>query len=1192
MSRHRDTSTQTGPGSGRGRSIRASLITLAVVPATAMVLLWVSGSFALFDQWHRSNTVGQAAKTTYALQPAIGEFQKERQLTVGLLASHGSRTALEAQRRRTDALLAGFRTADAASSGAGSAQYKAQLATVRKRIGALTAERTAVDAGKSTRQQAYAVYSDAVSSALNLFGMLSTDSGDAATAADAGHALAFLRGTEALSQEEAILGGVAASGKLSVQERSSLAAAEAVRVSVLSNEVEPYLSTEMGAALEQVMGGRDWEAMAAFETAVASASAGHDGTIAVPHTTAARAAAPARVTGGVQAVEGQFLYKVTGDSQDRTHQVLVKALLGSALALVAVLAVALLSWRITRSLLGRMSGLRAETLELAEERLPELITRLRTQGKRAELDDLPELDYGTDELGKVAEAFNSAQRTAVSVALEQASLREGARLVFHNMSRRIQLLVHRQLTVIDSMERKEQDPQLLADLYRVDHLATRMRRNAESLTVLSGAAPRRRWKHAVPLADLLRSAVSEIEGYTRVVVEPLPPIAVLGPAVGDTIHLMAELIENGVTFSPPHTEVRVRALPVAQGYAVEVEDRGLGLAVDEYAAANELLHHPKDFSFTTLGEDPRLGLFTVGHLAQRHGITASLQASSYGGSLAVVVLPQALTEPVADAVPSPLDARAERHLASVAGSPTDPFPPPGQPTGPVGGPPRAGVTAGGMPMRTRRTRNAAAGPVVTTTTPTQEATPSYGTAPTYEPAPSREPAPSYEAAPSREPAPSYDAAPPRETGPFTGSHAGDAPSDGPRTGDAPTPGDMPSAGSRTGDMPSGASRAGDMSSAGSRAGDLPSTGSRAKDLPSKGSRIGEMRALGSRKGGAPSPGSRAGETPSVGFQAGDASYTGSRTGEMRSLSPQAGDAPYTISRTGETPSVGSRTGETRSPGSQAGDAPYAGSRTGETPSAGPRTGETRSLGSQAGDAPYAGSRTGETPSAGPRAGETRSPGSQAGDAPYAGSRTGVTSSAGHRTGEVRPLGSRAGDVPSAGSRTGEMPSAGSPVREAPAAGLYAGDSASVGLRAGGALPGGSRSGGGASSLGARSGGVPGSGAWSGSGRLPRRVRQANLAPQLRDRVVEADGDHGPGREAERRPEQARSMLAALRDGTRRARAQEEVPMPAWPSAMGREGSAPGRPATPQDEFPPATWPTTPPERRQLPTRPRPTRNNP
>jgi signal transduction histidine kinase len=629
--------------------------------------------------------------------------------------------------------------------------------------------------------------------------------------------------------------------------------------------------------------------------------------------------------------------------------VLVKALLGSALALVAVLAVALLSWRITRSLIGRMSGLRAATLELAEERLPELITRLRTQGKRAELDDLPELDYGTDELGKVADAFNSAQRTAVSVALEQAALREGARLVFHNMSRRIQLLVHRQLTVIDSMERKEQDPQLLSDLYRVDHLATRMRRNAESLTVLSGATPRRRWKQAVPLADLLRSAVSEIEGYTRVVVEPLPPIALLGPAVGDTIHLMAELIENGVTFSPPHTEVRVRALPVAQGYAVEVEDRGLGLTADEYTAANELLHHPKDFSFTTLGEDPRLGLFTVGHLAQRHGITASLQASSYGGSLAVVVLPHALTESATDAMPPTLDARAERHLASVAGSFSEPEPGTvsgmgsgpgsltglatgpgagsgsgsgmgsgsgaGTATGPVPGPGRGGVTAGGMPMRTR-----------TRTAPHTQS----------QPAPHTRPQPQ--------------------------AHAPSRPQ--------PTPG--PAA-------------------------------------------------------------------------------------------PVA-DSPAAVSPRGAVPFPHSRT-----------------------------SGSSGATGSPSDTHPTA------PPTGGPRVG--------------------------------------------------------------------------------------------------------------GSSRLPRRVRQAHLAPQLRERPDDADGERGAGREAERRPEQARSMLAALRDGTRRAREQEDVPTPAWPSSLRGDapwpkparGDAPRpaspregtpRPATPREETPAPTWNTAPPERRQLPTRPRPTRNTP
>ena len=760
VSRHRSKSVQIRPGAGRGRSIRASLITLAVVPATALILLWASGSVALFDQWRKADQEGQSAKTTYVLVPGIGEFQKERQLTVRLLASHGSRTALEAQRRKTDAVLTSFRKADSASASDGSAQYQAQLATVRKRIADLTDERAAVDSGKASRQQAYTVYSQAVSSVLNLFGTLDTDGGDAATAAEAGHALAFLRATEALSQEGAILDGVTASGQLSVQERSALAAAAAVRVSVLSNEVEPYLPTDSREALEKVTGGRDWAALAAFETAVTTADTADTadgGTIEVPRATAEREAAAGRVSAEVGAVQGQYLSKVTKDAEHRTSMLLVRVLLGSALALVAVLAVAVLSWRITRSLIGRMSGLRAATLELAQDRLPELITRLRTEGQRAELDDLPELNYGSDELGKVAEAFNSAQRTAVSVALEQAALREGARLVFHNMSRRIQLLVHRQLTVIDGMERKEEDPGLLADLYRVDHLATRMRRNAESLTVLSGAAPRRRWKQAVPLADVVRSAVSEIEGYTRVVVEPLPPIALTGPSVGDTIHLLAELIENGVTFSPPHTEVRVRALPVAQGYAVEVEDRGLGLSAEEYEAANGLLHHPKDFSFTTLGEDPRLGLFTVGHLAQRHGITASLQASSYGGSLAVVVLPHALVEPVTDAAPALLDARAERHLASVAGPA-----------------PRSGTTTGGMPMRTRTAPHPQASPAPAVPTAAGPGLRPDAAGPGLRPDPGSGPglrpasAPPREAAPfasPREAAPSAPSAPPRTSGP-------------------------------------------------------------------------------------------------------------------------------------------------------------------------------------------------------------------------------------------------------------------------------------------------------------------------------------------------------------------------------------------------------------------------------------------
>ncbi|MCI3277956.1 sensor histidine kinase [Streptomyces cylindrosporus] len=928
MSRHRVGAARTRSNAGRGRSIRASLIALAVVPAAGMALLWASGSALQLDQWHKASNEGDAARTTYALIPGVSAFQEERRLTIRRLSAPGGDDALEAQRRRTDAVLAAFHKADAAAAGQGSAQYRAQLKVVRKQLTALTAERTAVDKGKTTRQRAYDVYSDAVASALNLFGTLSSDNGNAATASDAAHALAFMRGTEALSQEGTILDGAVATGRLSVRERTDLSAAAAVRGSVFANEVVPYLPSDLRTALDKAMGGPDWAAMTAAEKAVAEAAVATDGTVDVPRAATERAAAPGRVSDAVQSVQGRYLPKVTEEAEARTDELLARVLGGSALALVAVLAVGFMSWRITRSLIGRMAGLRAQTLELAQDRLPELITRLRTEGSRADIGELPELDYGTDELGKVAEAFNSAQRTAVSVALEQASLREGARLVFHNMSRRIQILVHRQLTVIDGMERKEQNPQQLADLYRVDHLATRMRRNAESLTVLSGAPPRRRWKQAVPLGDVLRSAVSEIEGYARVVVEPMPPVAVAAPAVGDVIHLMAELIENGVTFSPPHTEVRVRALPVAQGYAVEVEDRGLGLSAEEYEAANELLHEPKDFSFTALGQDPRLGLFTVGHLAHRHAITAGLQASSYGGTLAVVVLPHALTEPAAETM-EPLDPRAERHLASVTDPSDD-----------------VSATTGGLPRRTRTTGRPQ--PVPTDWEPTSAPTP-------------------------------------------TGVADGPA-SSGPPARQGTAPGDRATAARRVRDA-----------------------------VPA----------------------------PPV--------HEGTRT-------------------------LGG-------PG---------------TPS--PVHEGTRTLGGADATSPV------------------------------------------HQ-------GVRGFDRPDAASSVRHgMPTPGGPAPAAPGGAFMADgrfpatpsvrEYASTDPAGRPAAPGGAR-----------------------PSRLPRRVRQASLAPQLRERPRDPDGGSEAGRPApERRPEQARSMLAALRDGTRRARAQEEVPAPVWPSA--------------------------PSERRPLPTRNRPTRNTP
>jgi hypothetical protein len=218
--------------------------------------------------------------------------------------------------------------------------------------------------------------------------------------------------------------------------------------------------------------------------------------------------------------------------------------------------------------------------------------------------------------------------------------------------------------MLDAMERRETNSEELEDLFKVDHLATRMRRNAENLIVLSGAVPGRGWRNAVPMVDVVRGAVGEVEDYTRVTVLPIGSSALEGRAVGDVIHLLAELIENAVSFSPPYTVVHISGHPVANGFAIEVEDRGLGMSEADLETANEQLRKPPEFNLTSTA---RLGLYVVGRLAERHGIKVRLRESPYGGTTAIVLLPQNLVIHGADSPAALRDQRGEQRAAIASG---------------------------------------------------------------------------------------------------------------------------------------------------------------------------------------------------------------------------------------------------------------------------------------------------------------------------------------------------------------------------------------------------------------------------------------------------------------------------------------------------------------------------------------------
>ncbi|WP_319945156.1 sensor histidine kinase [Nocardia macrotermitis] len=308
---------------------------------------------------------------------------------------------------------------------------------------------------------------------------------------------------------------------------------------------------------------------------------------------------------------------------------------------IAILAFALSLWLANR-LIGRLRRLRIETLVLAEERLPETIAKLN-RGEGLENETATGLlDFGSDEIGSVAAAFNHAHTAAVAAAAAEARTMDGVRAVFLNIAHRSQIVVHKQLELLDEAEQRQEDPELLDLFFRLDHLATRGRRNAENLIILAGGRPGRQWRWPVPLVDLIRSAVGETEDYARVRPCRVPPVCALGPVVADLIHLLAELIDNALSFSPPQSRVEVSATVVGKGVVIEVSDQGMGIKRHDLERINEMLRKPPDFGVQGLFTDSRLGLFVVARLGAGHGISVQLAESDYGGVRAIVLMPKAV----------------------------------------------------------------------------------------------------------------------------------------------------------------------------------------------------------------------------------------------------------------------------------------------------------------------------------------------------------------------------------------------------------------------------------------------------------------------------------------------------------------------------------------------------------------------
>ncbi|MEU5839469.1 nitrate- and nitrite sensing domain-containing protein [Streptomyces diacarni] len=627
----------------RGKSIRRKIVVLLLVPLVSLVSIW---GFATYITATEANSLLRLDEITRKIgdptEDAVQAIQQERRHIMVHIADPQGGAGLESLRkaeRATDKKVSAVRrnAADGSLRSDLGPDSRARLDDFLGALDGLDALRSRVEKDTITRGGAFQAYNELVDPAYAVISSLSAV--DDVGLEKEGRALVYVSlAREYLSREDALMAAAYAAGEFTRGDQRALSDRVAERNITYQTNL-PSLPATDRQMFENYWNSTNGRTLRGNEDAVIAAG---------PRRTEGPVGQERWRQGITAALDDLKRMEVKAQQryQDRVDpvatRVLVQAAAAGVLGFLAVLASLVISIRVGRSLVRDLGTLRKEANESAGVRLPSVMRRLAA-GDRVDVEaESPQLDYSADEMGQVGQALNTLQRAAVEAAVKQADMRRGVSEVFVNLARRNQVLLHRQLTLLDAMERRTEDADELADLFKLDHLTTRMRRHAEGLVILSGAAPSRQWRKPVQLMDVVRAAVAEVEDYERIEVRRLPRLAVDGSAVADLTHLIAELLENATVFSPPHTAVQVLGERVANGFTLEIHDRGLGMTADAMLDANLRLAETPEFE---LSDTDRLGLFVVSRLAQRQGVRVSLQPSPYGGTTAVVLIPGAvLTE--------------------------------------------------------------------------------------------------------------------------------------------------------------------------------------------------------------------------------------------------------------------------------------------------------------------------------------------------------------------------------------------------------------------------------------------------------------------------------------------------------------------------------------------------------------------
>jgi signal transduction histidine kinase len=655
----------------RSRPIRLFLIVMFVVPLLSLVTLWAAiANITVHGAVTDHNFNASTRTITSAVQPLTVGLPAEGEASYLWLISgrRSSQEPLLAARKLVNGAIPVARSAFGSLTSDSRSAADALLA----QLGQLGRVRAAIDSGTMSPLAALDFYNGMIDDEFRLFDASVQDRASSLAEITIG-ALDGAYAYEMASREATVVAGALADGGQMSPSARQLFVGSAASRSLFMNQALVFLTPSLRGGYLSIVNSPEYQKYQAMETQI---SAGARGSAPIPVNAAAWQAASGWYLGSMEVAELNSSTALASMSASLSDRLVTEAVLaGGAGLLAVVVSVVLLVWfgrKVTRDLTRLDDSVRG----MAQERLPRVVERLR---RGADVDVFaespPPRSSAIQEIAQIAESFAAVQTAAVTAAVDQARMRKGVSQVFLNISMRSQSLLHRQLGMLDSMERRTSDPRALADLFRLDHLTTRMRRHAEGLIILSGATPGRGWRDPVPVVDVLRAAVAEVEDYVRVDVVSESRDLVAGNVVNDVIHLTAELIENATVFSPPNTRIEVRAGRVGAGLAAEIEDRGLGLSADEFADINRRLASPPEFD---LADTEQLGLFVVSRLAARHNIKVSLRPSAYGGTTAILLLPFGVIvrEEEISAADDPRDWRPPAKLEQTAQQARVALPPP------------------------------------------------------------------------------------------------------------------------------------------------------------------------------------------------------------------------------------------------------------------------------------------------------------------------------------------------------------------------------------------------------------------------------------------------------------------------------------------------------------------------------------